>query len=208
MILGRSRVPLGRQKHEATGIQHSENAGTVTRPKLTDDAGQSSASLRSGASRWRDFAGGRETSCTLVVEKSAHLSDPWSFDNRGFGGLGCACPPSSKFARGPRIGLTQPGCQMYSGVPQVVTANGTRKGSVTSTAGWSNPVARQAHNLEVSRSNRDPATHPTQSRKRVVSAPQHESATRLASVAFRVTGSPAERWPRFAGRPGMTGGAA
>jgi hypothetical protein len=56
----------------ATGIQHSENAGTVTRPKLPIDPRRDFASsVRTGASRWRDFAGGRETSCTLDAARAA-----------------------------------------------------------------------------------------------------------------------------------------
>lgn len=66
----------------AMGIQHSENAGTETLPKLSDDLGRHSASLvRTGESRRRDFAGGRETSCSLVAARAAHLtSGPTGFD--------------------------------------------------------------------------------------------------------------------------------
>ena len=56
----------------ATGIQHSENAGTVTRPKLPAYPTRACVGLaRVGASRRRDFAGGRETSCTLDAAPTA-----------------------------------------------------------------------------------------------------------------------------------------
>lgn len=65
----RKRPVLGNAR-----IHPPENAG-VTRPKLPNDPGHVRVSLvRTGASRRRDFAGGRETSCTLVAEQSAHLS--------------------------------------------------------------------------------------------------------------------------------------
>ena len=117
----------------ATGIQHSENAGTVTRPKLpyeTTCATRTSRWLvRAGASRRRGFVGGRETDCTLVVEQSAHLSaararDRGNTERR----VGDLAPSVMLIAQVGLIAFEQrcPACTLRGGAA----------------------VARQAHNLE------------------------------------------------------------
>lgn len=71
-----SRVTAGERARGLVVLDlDPENADTETRPKLLDDLGRAlraPSQARTGASRWRDFAGERETSCTLVVEQSAH----------------------------------------------------------------------------------------------------------------------------------------
>lgn len=135
----------------ATGIQHSENAGklggqyppwkcTETRPKLPVDRTRTGGAVcaRAGASRRRDFAGGRETSCTLVVEQSAHLRDGGKDRRRSR----AERVTRSRDNRGP-IGARSTFAQRtpsYTGV-----TGGERAASMRGRA----VVARLAHNQEV-----------------------------------------------------------
>ena len=226
---GTKRVTDGR-KSPVLGnarIHPSENAATETWPKLPSDLRCALASsARTGASRRRDFAGGRETSCTLVAEQAAHLGARFQRE-------------TNERTSGESAAPSQPGeasrqlNRREDGHSSPVNAGGPRRdrrGETRALQGRAARSARRAHNAKVAGSNPVSATLATVRlaarrsgdggkaalRERTARpvpgnvlqdmwgsnphraatpkpgvAKQQESASRLASVAMRATGSTA-----------------
>ncbi len=209
-VLGNARIHL------------PENAG-VTRPKPPDDLGRSpraTSQARTGESRRRDFAGGRETSCTLVDARASHLrSGPTGFDTERESEA-IVQAVSARFEQ-----LANPSCKRQRSFRSSRGLNGVDEQGArvahrrkhTSSAATRLRVAAQIQKMveaptplvpeavrclksdyareRTSEANFvDLGSTPSGSTHRnqsVSSTQQQESATRLASVALSVTGSAA-----------------